>query len=311
MGMMKRQWSFDYKSIGSLRFQFVLILAILACVRPAGAQTLNSSQVDNSISSSNLNGLVSGKRGGSGFGAADATVSGAVEAGLQGYSGAVGVDTGTEFTGVLVNSSHRSKASASVQKLLLEGSVPTKQSQDVQRMRSRRIRDLGELSQKGIASLTLTGEATQSLDATIALSNMMQSGSPSDNEEGTSASEGAVAMESGIAAEGTTTSENGLEAVGDPFKASQSTTFESFCSGGCGRSGDLGSAGRRRNTENREQALTHHLSRSVARLSLSDSASSANFRRFSGRLATGESKLPGGSWSAAQLSVGGGSNDQR
>jgi hypothetical protein len=311
MGMMKRQWSFDYKGIGSLRFQFVLILTVLACVLPAGAQTLNSSQVGNSDSSSNLSGLVSSKRGGSGFGAADAGVSDAVEAGLQGYSGAVGMDTGTEFTGGLANSTHGSKTSASVQKLLLGGSVPTIPSQDVQGMRSRGIRDLGGLSQKGVTSLTLTGGATQSLDATVALSKMMLSGSPSDIEEEKPASEGAVAMESGTAAEGTTTSANGLEAMGDPFKASQGTTLESFCSEGCGRSGGFGPAEGRRSTENREQALAHHLSRSVERLSLSNSASSENSRRFSGRLAAGESKLPGGSWSAAQLSVGGGSNDQR
>jgi hypothetical protein len=304
---MKRQWSFDNKSIGSLRFQFVLILTVLAAVLPAGAQTLNSSQVDNSSSSSNLSGLASSKRGGSGFGG----VTDAVDADLQGYSGAVGVDTGTEFTGGLANSGHGSKTSASVQKLLLGGSVPTIPSQDVQGMRSRGTRDLGGLSQKGITSLTLTGGATQSLDATIALSKMMLSGSPSDIEQEKPASEGAVTMESGTAAEGTTTSINGLEAMGDPFKASQSTTLESFCSEGCGRSGGFGPAQGRRSTENREQALAHHLSRSVARLSLSNPASSENSRRFSGRLTAGESKLPGGSWSAAQLSVGGRSNDQR
>jgi hypothetical protein len=311
MGMMKRQWSFDYKYIGSVRFQFVLILAILACVLSAGAQTLNSSQVGNSGSSSNLSGLVNSKRGSSGFGAADAEGTGAVDAGLQSYSGSVGVDAGTEFTGGLANSSHRSKTSASVQKLLLGGSEPTKQSQDVQGMRSRGIRDLDGLSQKGIASLTLTGGATQSVGGTIALSEMMQSGSPSGIEEEKPASEGAVAMESGTAAEETTTSTNGLESVGDPFKSSEGASFESLCGEGCGRSGGFGPAEGRRGTENREQALAHHLSRSVARLSLLNSASSENSRKLSGRLATGAPKLPGGSWSAAQLSVGGGSSDQR
>jgi hypothetical protein len=311
MEMMKRQQSFDYESIGSLRFQFVLILATLACVLPAGAQTLNSSQVDNSSTSSNLSGLVNSKRGGSGFGAANADVTGVVDAGLQSYSGSVGVDAGTEFTGGLANSSHRSKTSASVQKSLLAGSVPTLQSQDVQGMRSRGIRDLGGLSQKGIASLALTGGATQSVGATIAPSAMMQSGSPSGIEEEKPASEGAVAMESGTAAEETTTSANGLEALGDPFKSSEGTSSESLCGEGCGLSSSFGPAGGRRSTENREQALAHPLSRSVARLSLSNSASSENSRKLSGGLATGAPKLPVGSWSAAQLSVGGGSSDQR
>jgi hypothetical protein len=309
--MMKRQLSFDYKDIGSLRFQFVLILTVLACVPPARAQTLNSSQVDNSSSSSNLSGLVNGKRGGSGFGAVDAGVSAAVNASLLAYSGSVDTNANSEFTGGLAGSGLGGKTSADAQKLLAGGSVPSTLSHEIQGARSRGFRNSGGLSlSSAIAYPALAGAVTQKLIAADALSKMMQSGSPTGAEE--PESEGRLAAESDPAsAMETITSLNGLEGLGESFKESLGASFESLCGQGCGQRGNSSPAEVRRNPENSEQALAHHLSRSATRLSLPNLASGGNSGRFSGRLPARESKLPGGSWSATQLSVGGGSNDQR
>lgn len=304
--------SHEYKDfcLVQLRLRFAMILVLLVYALPSGGQTLNSSQADGSAPASDLSSMLNSKHGGSGFGVADAGFSDAVDAGLQSYSDSIGVDTSSQFTGGLTGSGG-GKSSAFVRQLLVSGSAPSMMTPKAQSMRSRGTRGSSEFTQKEIATRALTGAAASSLGASIAFSKAMESGPPSDAEEQEPTSEGAAAMESSAAFEGISTSQNGLEAISDPFKPSQGASSESLCGEGCSQLIHFSLTEDRRNIiESHEQTLAHHLSRSATRLSLSNSATSENSGKYFGRIAAQESKLHGGSLIDAK-SIGTVSNDQR
>jgi hypothetical protein len=306
-GTVTDQRSYKHKDFGLVRLQSVLILALLGCVLPAHAQTLNSSRADNSGPSPDTSGILSSKHGSTSFGAVDAGFSDAVGEGVQSYNAAVGADNGSEFTDGLSGSGVGRKSLASIKQLLASGSVPSTKAQG---MKFHGARGSGEFTQKEIATPALTGVATRSLNASIVFSKMIESGSSSDTEEQYPAPESA-AIESGTSFERVATSQNGLERISDPLTTSQGMSFESLCAEGCSRNGYFSiTEGRRNIIESHEQALAHHLSRSAERLSFSNSATGENSGKYFGRIAAQESKVLRGSLIDAK-SIGPGSNDQR
>lgn len=304
---MLRKPAHRFNGIGFMRLESVLALSLLACVLRANAQTLNSSRADNSnTSSNNVGDMLNSKHGSTGFDVANEGVSGAVDQGLQGYNFAVGV---ADFSGELAGSGGGHKTSTSAEKLLLSGSVLGISTSKIESIGSPRFHGSSGLSQKGIVGLpAVTGAAAQKLMAAEVLSRKMQFGSSMSAEEPESEDTLALETDSATTME-TFRSSVGVEGLGESFKASHGSLFESLCAEGCSHSGRSRPAEGKHNFETHEQALAHHLSRSATRLSRSPLASDDEAGKSLGRIAAEGAKLFTQPSIGAKLSVGG-SNDQ-
>jgi hypothetical protein len=285
--MITPQRPHDIGNFESRRLQFVLVLTVLACVVPAGAQKTTSS--------TDLTSMLHSNRASSAFDAVDAGTSDAVDASVQSFTGVAS----SGYAGELASSGHTGKAPTSRDKLLAKSSAARMMSREIKRTRPR---GLSERAQREIAHPVRSSETMQGFGAERAVSLPMQSGPPSDILQQEPSFEHSTGTESGIAAGDEGGPHVGFERFGESFETSQGTSLEAPCGQGCGLSAHIGAVEGKRAGANLEPALSERLSRSTNAVSAG---------RLFGQLTASESRLQKGTPGQAHLRIYGGSNNHR
>lgn len=295
--MITPQRPYDIRNFESRRLQFVLVLTVLACVVPAGAQKTTSS--------TDLTSMLHGTRASSGFGAVDAGTSDAIDASLQSFTDVMGLDASSGYTGGMAGSGRTRKAPTSRDRLLAKSSAASMMSREIQGTRSR---GLSERAQREVAHPVRSSATMQGFGAESAVSLPKQSLPPSDILQQEPSFEDSTATESGIATD-IGGPHVGFERIGESFETSQSTSFEAPCGQGCGLSAHFGTVEGKRTGANLKLALSNGLSRST---------NVASAGRLFGQLTASESRLQKGApgqahlriWQANLRTYGGSTNHQ-
>lgn len=318
---MRLQRSNDHMTWGPGRLRFVLVLTLLACAVPFRAQTLNSSRIQDSDTPTNSQGLLKANTKAGAFGAVNDAVSGQVDASVQGYSGAMGVDASPLYTAELTGSRHSGKKSSeSLASLDASGSAASILSAEIQSTMSRGSHGSDGLMKQRNATPVFTGAAISGPDAEAENSSRMYPALPSDTQQEGAPSKDLAASESGIESRATSESGNGFEQFGDQLNATQGTdqlkgsrsaSFEEPCSSGCGLQANFGVAKGRSVARSQEQVLTSNLSRSSNRLKVSGTALGEDSGKLFGNLGASMSRLRTGTSGRARPSADGGSTGPR
>jgi hypothetical protein len=289
---------YDIKNFESRRLRFELVLTVLACVVPTGAQKTTSS--------TDLTSMLHSTRASSGFGAVDAGTSGAVDVSVQSYTGVMGLDASSGYTGGMASSGHTGKAPTSRDKFLAKSSAASMMPREIQRTRSS---GFSERAQREIAHPVRFSVTMQGLGKGSAVSLPLQSGPPSDILQKDRSFEDSTGTESGISAGDTGAPPVGFERIGESFETSHGASFEAPCGQSCGLSPSFGTVEGRHTAAKLEKALSGRLSRSTDRLDVSNMVEGSSGKLF-GQLATSESRLRKGTSRPSNVSVFGGSNTQ-
>jgi hypothetical protein len=284
--MITLQRPYDIRNFESRRLQFVLVLTVLACVVPAGAQKTTSS--------TDLTSMLHGTRASSPFGAVDAGTSDVVDASVQSFTGVAS----SGYTGEMTNSGRTGKAPTARDKLLAKSSAASMTSREI---KSTRPRGLSERAQREIAHPVRSSATMQGFGAGSEVSLPIQSGPPSDILHQPSF-EDSTGTESGIATGDIGGPHVGFERIGESFETSQGTSFEAPCGQGCGLSAHFEAVEGKHAGANLELALSEGLSRSTNVVSAG---------RLFGQLTASESRLQKETPGQAHLRAHGGSNNHR
>jgi hypothetical protein len=298
-------------SLARLQFAFVSIF-LMTCAGPAGAQTLHSPN--------NMTGRVNSTHSGGGaFGGVNDSVSGLVDASVQGYSGAV-----SEYTSIVAGTGSSGKGSASLARVQSAGSAAAVLSREMQGTKSPDINGLGGAAQKSAAITDLHSAALHSYSAARSAvlhgaarpqpgarsavptwmrredtSNVQGQEAPSkdadsaDLHEQGAASNDVGATESGANAFETSAFPEDQEGINDPFQKLLGTSFEELCTQNCGSLSNSSGAGGGPTTANGERVKRGRLSSSATRLRAANMAAEGEGQKIQGRLDASHGRFEG------------------
>jgi hypothetical protein len=204
----------------------LISLLLIACVEPAGAQTLHSTGVGSAGSS---NGLTHSSQS---FGSVNDAVSGTIDAAVPGYTAVVGGELSSESTGSAGGSGHGGKGKMSLSKLQPGGLATNMLFHQVQGVNPRAISGPNGAAQRRIAKGLLDGGAKPQRSVRTASQSRTQTGPVPDisgnSNQGANPEQGAPSNDVNTSDSGSTAFETrafpedresiGAKLMEDPFE---------------------------------------------------------------------------------------------